>query len=242
MAIAFDAVTSDTGGGGWATSPKTINHTPVGTPKGVLCGIVAGDASDVVSGVTYGGVALTRSAAASKISSTSTEGGSVYWYFLGASVPTGAQDCVITNTASGAGAVVITLTAAADTEVDAGATLDQSSGANPSATLATTASTTTFDAGILWSGQNAVTGITPGADYTQITEDDFGSQTVSFVRRTTNGSGGNITVDWTATSEDAVIGAIAIREAVAADPSMQICQRRLSAGWKQQPPGKVLEW
>lgn len=234
MAVDFDAATEDTGGGGWSGSPRNFNHTPVGTPKGVVVLIAASDASDVISGVTYGGVVLSRVAAATKISTVSTEGGSVYTYFRGSGIPTGLQAVSISNTATQAGAVVITLTSAADTAVDVGGVLDSASVSNPAILL--TVSADAFLCGVLWSGQNAVGSVAPEVDHDEIREDDFGSQVVSFIRRSsTTGGAGSYNVDWTATSEDAVAAAVAIIEAAAASATggwfhqNQIRKRRVHA-------------
>lgn len=91
MAVARDVLTQNTAG---ATS---FTHTPVGTPRGVTVLIVSTSATDTVTAVTYGGVAMTE-LPGSPVISTSGEGGVCYAYGLGASVPTGAQTVAITGT------------------------------------------------------------------------------------------------------------------------------------------------
>jgi hypothetical protein len=87
--IAFDAQSETTG-----TTTLSWTHTPVGTPRAAVVFCVAStSATDVFSGATYGGTAMTliNGAADSAGEPAFTEG-----YFLGASVPTGAQTAVCT--------------------------------------------------------------------------------------------------------------------------------------------------
>lgn len=97
------------------TNPQAFNHTPVGTPRGVLVFIAAADDEDTVSGVTYGGVSMTREA----FTSGAGEDGAAWMYFLGSSIPTGTQSVSISHggTAVGKWAVCMTFTATADTDV-----------------------------------------------------------------------------------------------------------------------------
>jgi hypothetical protein len=211
--IAFDAASNPTAG----TGNLSWTHTPVGVPKGVLVLIQQEvTAADQVSGVTYGGVAMTEVALSPLILATSTEPGVLYGYFLGSSIPTGAQTVVVTVTGSAEKhAACYSVTAGGDTAIDDTSVLDGAAVTDPSVTLQTTAGRTTFIAAALFSGQNAITSVTPGTDYTDVLEYDFGNQSGSWVRRTANGTGGNITVSWTAASEDAGALAVAIREVAA---------------------------
>lgn len=113
MAVALDTVDEFAQ---WTTAtPVTKTFTPVGTPRGIFVGIaqVAAVTDDIVS-VTYGGVALTRIASAQI-----TAAGRAYMYFLGASIPTGAQTVSIGTTGGGATrwAGIASVTAAADTQI-----------------------------------------------------------------------------------------------------------------------------
>lgn len=86
--VAFDASSSALRTG--TEDPYTAHtHTPVGTPIGVLCGASHGiSATGLVSSVTYGGTAMTL---VRTQTDTAGEPGWTGVYFLGASVPTGAQ-------------------------------------------------------------------------------------------------------------------------------------------------------
>src|SRR5688572_13669586 len=115
MAIAFDAASNVAAGNG----TLSWTHTPVGTPKGVLVLIASASLTDQVAAATYGGTAMTELADSPLLQTVGDEGGSVYGYFLGSSVPTGAQTVEVTVTgAASKRAVAVTVTAAGDTAVE----------------------------------------------------------------------------------------------------------------------------
>lgn len=117
------------------TSPNTFNHTPIGTPKGVLVWVYESDGTDTVTAVTYGGVSMTRVGYVGN--SGHAEPGSTTLYFLGSGIPTGTQSVSIAHTGSGTTkqAVCQTLVATADTLVIVSGNLDTSSEQFPSLTL-----------------------------------------------------------------------------------------------------------
>lgn len=120
MAVAHDAASESHTGTTPSTNQDSFNwtHTPTGTPRGVLVYVFAGNnATNPVTGVTYGGSALSA-VTSGEASDTADEPGNCKAYFLGASVPTGAQSVVVsrTNNATEMYATAITVTAAADTE------------------------------------------------------------------------------------------------------------------------------
>lgn len=214
MSVAFDKVTISAN----FTNDHSFDVTPVGTPRAVLILIVQDIAVDKVVGITYGGVAMTE-VSESPVLGTTGEAGGLFGYFLGSGIPTGTQSVAI-DAVDGSGtkrAYVFHLTAAADTEVEDTKTLDQIV-ANPSVTLVTGSGVETWIGAALHSGQDAVADITKGSDYTSVQELDFGTHVTDIVRRTSIATGGNVTVDWTAASEDAQILAVAVREVVAVIP------------------------
>jgi hypothetical protein len=94
MAVARDVLTQNTAGA------ASFTHTPVGTPRGITVLIVSTAATDTVTGVTYGGTAMSQPEG-SPVVSTSAEGGACHAFTLGESgetVPTGAQTVAITGT------------------------------------------------------------------------------------------------------------------------------------------------
>ncbi|SRR6266545_2827637 len=120
-----------------STDPLAFNHTPVGTPKGVVVTIGHGVLSaDNVNGVTYGGVAMTRR---QTNSDTLTEPGRTYIYSLHSSIPTGLQsvsvDWITGNTnAKHLCCMTFTTDEADDTEFINAQGLNEDQ-ANPSVTL-----------------------------------------------------------------------------------------------------------
>lgn len=211
MAIAFDASTTSLT---FTTGDITINHTPVGTPKGVLVLITQGDTSDdTVTGVTYGGSALTEVGSSPHIT-TGDEAATLYAYFLGSSVPTGAQDAVVSTNASRRRNIdVITVTAANDTEYNTSSLLVESNSLDdPSATFAI-GGVTSYVVEWFMSGQSAVGGVSPNTGWTELSEGDMGSQLGCCYSYDTIGSS-DVTCGYTSTSADNVyLAAIAINEA-----------------------------
>lgn len=114
--IAFDAATDL---GTATTGALTGTHTPVGDPDGVVVKIVHGtETTDLITGVTYGGVPLDRVGFAID---DAGEPGRAYLYFLGSGIPTGPQTVTVshTGTATVKWANVESYTAGEDTTVAA---------------------------------------------------------------------------------------------------------------------------
>jgi len=121
-------------------NPQTWTHTPVGTPKAVIVTITQPDnTGDEVSGVTYGGVAMTR---VRSDASTQAEAGRTYLYFLGTGIPTGAQTISVSRSATIAPQQhhAFTFTADGDTVVDSHSFANIGIVANPSTTATFTGS------------------------------------------------------------------------------------------------------
>jgi hypothetical protein len=181
MSIAFDASSFIA----HSTVDLSWTHTPVGTPRGIIVQVIEtfNVGADNVTSVTYGGVTMTRITGATVIQASGFDMGAIYTYFLGSNIPTGAQTVYVT-VASGSSktATAYSVTADADTAVDCTATLDSSDITDPSVTL--TALHECFVVGALHSGQNDAPSVTPGANYTEVYEDDFSISVGSFVRKT----------------------------------------------------------
>lgn len=205
--IAFDAASEGTG-----TTSLTWTHTPVGTPKGVVVYCAANtSATDVFSGATYGGTAMTQVNSASE----ATEAGFIEAYFLGASIPTGAQTVVCTissgSTDKHGAAVSVTVSSGANTQT-AGAdscTGSSAGAANPSCTIGSITGASYGFVG-LHSGQNAPSGVTAGTGETERHDHDYGTQTTSVQSQTAQQSSGDSVRDATATSEDYALVGVAI--------------------------------
>lgn len=206
MAIAFDAASHSTAA---VANNFSWTHTPNGTPRGVLV-FIAQNASgtDDVTGVTYGGTSMAR---VGRALHATGETSAVYIYFLGASVPTGAQTVSVTAGASLKDGHCVTVTAATNMYVLASDfTVSSDSLANPSVTLSLQGRNG-FCAIVGHSGQNAVGGTTPLTNWTSRDEYDWGQQTSLVYTYDTIGTT-DVSAGWTQAADDATMGAVAIRE------------------------------
>lgn len=188
-------------------TPLTFTHTPTGTPKGVLVFIDHGAVStDLITSVTYGGVAMTRVRTAAD---TATEAGRVYVYFLGANVPTGAQTVSIVHTGSAdvKHAVSVTLTADADTYVTNVGVLQEDQ-ANPTITQDPDARKA-IHYSVIYSGLPNVSDLTMAAGMTAVHNHDYGAF-VSRVDRQTTAATTSFPIGYTAASDDVAMIAIEV--------------------------------
>jgi hypothetical protein len=208
VAVAFDAATESVRTG--TTDPHTFTHTPVGTPRGVVLAIVHGTSSvDHVSSVTYGGVAMSRVVSAAD---TATEPGRAYLYFLGSSVPTGAQTVSVdltTATTDDIQFVCMTVTAAGDTSVIDFDSLSNNV-ANPSVTLQY-GGLTSMAFAALYGGGAGPTDFTPNGSCTTVHDHDFGAFYAEVIRQTTVGSS-DFAIGGTAGNDDVAYVALAVSE------------------------------
>lgn len=212
MAVAFDANSAIAF---TTTDPQTFTHTPVGTPKGVLVFCLAASASDLFSGVTYGGVSMT---AVSGGAAVDTAGEVLYTkaYFLGSSIPTGAQTVSVDadGSATSKGAYCVTVTASGDTVISGTPVLVQEDGTVAEQNV-DTSGTTALRFAAIYSGQNSAP--TAGANSTSI--DSGGgigaSRSHHILRETTGGSGSRPVGGSSGTTDDRANVHLAIAEAAA---------------------------
>jgi hypothetical protein len=218
-AVAYDAFTVCSNS---TTDPVVCSHTPTGTPRAILVYVFQNaDATDQVVSCTYGGDAMTE-VTGSPNAKAAAEAFIIHAFFLGTSIPTGAQDvsCDVSNTTAKR-VSVISLTAAADTElVDQDATINSDSVTDPSVTLSLSGRTS-FAALGAGSGHNEV-GVDPNADpprpasgWTSRTEVDNGT-TALLVYTYDTISTVDVAATWVQTTEDAIAIAVAISETAAA--------------------------
>lgn len=214
MTVAFDAVTQSNFG---AVSPYSFNHTPVGTPKGVVVfvtrqaeTVASFPATPLVSAITYGGVALGRVVRATWIGSEDAE---TDCWFLGAGIPTGVQAVSISNDGSNvenAYVFAFTLTAAADTEVG-----DFDSLAIGSTTAASVTLTTAINAlrlACTMSGRPTIGNLTALAGFTNKSTADPGVYTFYTEAEDAVASGAVVT-GWLADgADDICLTALAVQE------------------------------
>lgn len=229
MAIAYDAFSSATAG----TGDLTWTHTPVGTPKGIWVGISqTTSTTDQVSGVTYGGVAMTETSSSPMTHST----GEVivnYSYFLGSGIPGGAQTVTVTVTgASTKQAGAISLTASNDTQVQAvNTSINTDTGDSPSATISLSGNTC-FVCEVFGTGIANTANFSPKTGWTSRLEHDFGSQCAGWYTYDTVGSSDVTSVgyDQTDAPDDACVYAIAIKESAVTSRVKDVITSNISPG------------
>lgn len=210
MTVAFDATSGSAAIVNTATT-ATWTHTPVGVPAAICVVIPQDTSADQISGVSYGGVALSRIRSDSR---TVTEACRTYVYFLGVGIPTGAQTVAVVSTGTAAKwPQSLTWTAAKDCSVTSQVGADAGIIANPSLTL-----TPPAQAGCVYvnaSGLNAPVS-TPEAGTTQAAARDLGTTSGHIGYKT---AGGTTTIGWTSASDDVCHSAIAITELIVVERS-----------------------
>lgn len=209
MAVAYDAITRFTFSN--TPDPFTGTHTPVGTPRGV-CVLGAVEASsDQITGITYGGVAMTR-APLGLATDTAGETGTAYGYFLGKGIPTGAQTVSVDHTAVANNKAFYCITVTADTDtILLDSNRAQENQANPQFAL-NSGNSSALRFFLINSGLPNVSDLTLIAGMTALLSDDAGARIVR-VDRETSPSVGNTTVGYTGVSDDVAMVGLAIAEA-----------------------------
>jgi hypothetical protein len=213
MAIAYDASSQGSGG----SNPVSWTHTPVGTPKGVFVGITEHETlSDDVTGVTYGGVALTK---VDGLTVDSGEDGTAQVWYRGSGIPTGAQTVSIALSGAAGGTVrgyCITVTAASDKNTQlagiGSAKVDSSTmSTNPSVTI-TGIVGASYGFAVLFSGRDSVGLVTAGSGQTMRQQADDGNTTGHAESSTSQNASGNLTIGFTQASDDVAMVGVAIEE------------------------------
>ena len=193
------------------TGSRTFNHTPTGTPKGVVCVVMNQTVTTaVVSGVLYGDVNMTLSAVATDTS----EVGRIEVYTLtDSAIPTGVQVVTLLEcTATSKWCAVSTVTAATlRTTVNASNAVNTTTAANPTMTITTTASTLAYCG--FHGGASALTSYVAGAGVTNQNSGDYGALVSRSARRSSQDAAGSVVFSWTyATSDDYCIAGVALAE------------------------------
>lgn len=180
MAVAYDA--SSEGG-------ASFTHTPVGTPRGIWVGIaVNNEAADSITAVTYGGVTMTETSNSPLLNADLNEQAVVYSYFLGSSIPTGAQTVAITSSAGTVWAACVSVTASADTEIVTTNTINLDAVTGTQSDTIALSSRTCFVTQVAWSGGDANTACTALSGWTLRNDRDYTNQTAYHYTYDTIGS------------------------------------------------------
>lgn len=211
MAVAYDASAESHSSTTPSTSESSFSwtHTPSGTPKGVLIFVWTNANANYISSVTYGGITLNRCA---ETMDTTGEPMRSTAFFLGESIPTGAQSVVVnrTNNATAMYAVSITVTASTDTTI--GGTTFINGDGTVSEDSVDDGSPGTNSVRFAGGGFGHSTLPTAGANSTLLQSIDIGNQGYVVVRETTAGQGSRSIGMSSGTSDDRAIVHLAVSE------------------------------
>lgn len=232
MAVAHDAESESHTGTTGSENEASFNwqHTPAGTPRGVLIYVItSATATDIVGTVDYGGTTV-PAVTGGRITDAVGEPGACETFFLGSSVPTGAQTVTVnrTNTADPVYAVCITVTASGDTEYAGVVTANSGTLAEVNIDDGSPGTNSVRYAG-MYSGLAAVPSV--GANSTALHSIAFGATIGATCRETTAGQGARPVGFSSGAGDDLAIVYLAIRE-IAAGGGSSIAV--ISAGYHLQ--------
>jgi hypothetical protein len=210
VAIAYDATTRYpvTDGTTVATGNLTFSHAGAAGARGAVVVLLSATTSAVVTGVLYGGVAMTLTTTATDTS----EAGRIDIYTLVVGAPTGTQTVTLQGCTSAAKWAQCTTVAAASSAVTVNASnvVNTTTSTNPQVGLVTTA--TTLAIGGVHSGNASVLTV-PLTGVTIQEDQDYGALVAMAVRRTAVDAAGTIPLGFTfATSDDWCAAGVAIAE------------------------------
>jgi len=205
---AFDAATESVRTA--TTDPYSFNHTPVGVPNGVVVTIASVPTNtDLVTGVTYGGVAMTR--VQTNVDNT-TEPARTYIYFLGSNIPTGTQAVQVDFTSATTDdqhIVCTTYVSTGDMEMVAVGGVDNNA-ANPSVNLSNPLGRRCMVHGVIYSGLGTVASLTPNGSMTAVHDHGFAGAFVSRTDRfTAYSTATTLTYGYTSATDDVAMSVLA---------------------------------
>ena len=218
MAVAHSAASeSHTGSTGSANQAAfSWTHTQTGTPRGVIVFVSTyASVADLITSVTYGGLALTRLAGGAALDNAG-ELGRLDAFFLGSGLGTGNQTITVnrTNNATVMYAAAATVTAGADTAVPTQTiVLLQGDG---TLTVQSVNDTSPGQNSVRYAGSYSGLGSPPpaGTGSTLLNSIDIGAYGSALVRETTAGQGARNVGFNSATTDDRAVVHLAIRELV----------------------------
>lgn len=207
MAIAFDAESISA----WTNiDPIGWNHTPSGTPRGVIVLCVSHEESQTIASVTYGGQTMTRVDGA-PFNKVSGEGSCIDIFILGSNIPTGVQAVSVNQNGGTWRCACITLTAAGDVIQQSYQTIQADVSANPAIATLALSEESCFVVEAFGSGQSDPINYTPLTDWTEVFEQDASLEGFGVYRYDIVGTN-DVTVGLNNATDDINLLAIAIRE------------------------------
>jgi hypothetical protein len=194
------------------TGDRTFSHAGAADAKGAVVVLLCTGNTTTVTGVLYGGVAMTLEETAND----TTEAGRVEVYVLAdqASFPTGTQTVTLqgcTATQKWCTCSTVTCSVGTRSRLNASNFKDTTAAANPTLTVVTTATTLLY--GGLHGGAASPASYVVTANYTSQFNNDYGALSARTSRRTSEVASGSIVYDFSfATSDDYCIAAVALEE------------------------------
>lgn len=215
MAVAHDAsAVSHVSGSSQAVASFTFSLAGAASGvKGIVVFVhTVNSTSAYATAVTYGGVNLVEVTSGRAID-TVDETGSTQAWFLGASVPQGTNDVVVTRTNDTIRVAAMAATVTADTDTEYfGVVLEQENQAlTEEAVDDGSPGTNSLRYASTIYGSNAQAGLVVGASSTGLQVNDIGTMVSGMVRETTGGQGSR-SLGWDAVSEDVAAVYLAVRE------------------------------
>lgn len=210
MALAYDSSAQGTSG-----INSSWTHTPVGTPRGVAVFLhrKGNTTSDDTVTVTYGGVSVPR---VTKAADTTDENMGCVGFYLGESIPTGAQTVQVTNNSGNSDylGISIAITAATTTTELAGdgSGIVQVHTQSPSVTISNIYGASYGFAGIA-SGYSPASNVTAGTGQTIRQSAALSTSSALAESSTSPNASGDITIAFTTSgTEDVAMVALAVQE------------------------------
>jgi hypothetical protein len=193
------------------TGDRTFSHAGSASAKGAVVVLICTGNTTTVSGVLYGGYAMTLTQTAND----TTEAGRVEVYTLtGMSTFPGGTQTVTLQGCTATAKFAACSTVVADrplTAVNASNFKDTTVGSNPTLTVTTSAPTLLY--GGLHGGAADPASYVPGTGYTGQYHNDWGALSARVQRRTSEVASGAIVYDFSfATSDDHCLAAVALSE------------------------------
>src|SRR5690242_13882826 len=203
------------------SDPMTWSHnTGTTSPEGVVVMLAHGtESTDLVVGVTYGGVAMSR---IQTNTDTVTEPGRSYIYFLGTGVPTGTQTVSVdltSGTTTDIFGISYTLDGADDLVVVDNNGVNENA-TNPGVTLAY-GGRTCMSFAVVYSGVSLNSSVSAGASCTKDSTTDLAGNFTCAVEHQTTAGSSDFAIGFTIASDDVAFSAIAVSERIVVDLPLQ---------------------
>jgi len=189
------------------TGDRTFTHTPVGIPAAIVVAICGKSTTLSVTGILYGGVAMTSIVSATD---TSEAGRCDIYALVESDIPTGAQTVTLQGcTATSKFCTCNSVTASRNAKVNVSGAVNTTTSADPQVSLVTTEESVCY--GALHTGNTSPSAV-PLTGVALQNNRDYGNLAAQTIRRTSTEVAGTRAVGVTLVSDDWCAVAVAIQE------------------------------